>query len=516
MAFVSHNVIQKGTEPSPYCLNKWLTNLFNIKIQTDPTEMDKTITHFTDDTKQWAYHVESEPDSTFSVNDNTADDLKMFFSRPIKIREYQWPVNSVFFEKFNPWSDFFRNKRVANRLTNFMNLRCKLCVRVLINGTIFHYGRAMLSYNPLHIDDNVTVDRAFFVQDLIAASQRPKIFIDPTLSQGGDICLPFFWYNNALNIPVGEFDKMGEMILQQINILKHANGSSDTVDISIYAWAEDVHLSIPTSADMDALVPQSGDEYGQGIVSKPMGVLAKTAGALRSIPMISAYARAVEMAAGSMSSIATMFGYSRPNVVADIEQYKPMFLGNMANTRGADTAIKLALDPKQELTIDPRTMGLGSSDEMSIASIAKRESYLTQFPWTVSSQPETILWTSKVSPVLWDTLTIGSDTEYHFPATCFATMPFLKWRGSMKFRFQVVCSNFHKGRLKIVYDPYAFESNEYNTNFTHVVDISKDKDFTVEIGWGHPLAYCQRENPTSSPLPFKTTGTYPPSTVTNQ
>jgi hypothetical protein len=336
--------------------------------------------------------------------------------------------------------------------------------------------------------------------------------LDPTLSQAGDICLPFFWYKNALSIPDGEFDKMGEMVIQQINFLKHANGALDTVDVSVFAWAEDVHLSIPTSTDMDGLVPQSGDEYGSGIVSKPMAVLAKTAGMLKNFPPISAYAKAVEMAAGSMGHIATLFGYSRPNVVSDIQLFKPLFLGNMANTRGADTAIKLTLDPKQELTVDPRTMGLGSHDEMTILSIAQRESYLTQFPWTIGDQPEFPLWTSKVSPVLWDVNNLGPTTEYHFPACCFATLPFLKWRGSLKFRFQVVCSNFHKGRLKVVYDPYAFSSNEYNTNFTHIVDISKDKDFTVEVGWGHNTAYCQHENPITADVPFKKDGAFQPST----
>lgn len=62
----------------------------------------------------------------------------------------------------------------------------------------------------------------------------------------------------------------------------------------------------------------------------------------------------------------------------------------------------------------------------------------------------------------------------------------------MKYRFQIVSSAYHKGRLKIVYEPYFFQTNEYNTNYTYVVDIAEDKDFTIDIGWGStfPWARC--------------------------
>ena len=184
------------------------------------------------------------------------------------------------------------------------------------------------------------------------------------------------------------------------------------------------------------------------------------------------YARATELAASAVSSIATMFGYSRPVQLADITPYKPMYLGNMANTNVPDTSSKLTLDCKQELTIDPRTMGLGMTDEMTIKSIAQRESFLTQFGWQVADSTETLLWNTEVCPVLWNTIS-GTPDELHFPACCFATLPFQRWRGTMKFRFQIVASAFHKGRLKITYDPSYPLTNEYNTNYTHIIDLTK-------------------------------------------
>lgn len=54
----------------------------------------------------------------------------------------------------------------------------------------------------------------------------------------------------------------------------------------------------------------------------------------------------------------------------------------------------------------------------------------------------------------------------------------------MRFRFQIVCSAFHKGRIKVVYDPNYFATNEYNTNYLTIVDIADKTDFTVEVANG--------------------------------
>eukprot|EP01084_Bolivina_argentea_P235709 396542_1 len=130
------------------------------------------------------------------------------------------------------------------------------------------------------------------------------------------------------------------------------------------------------------------------------------------MPGIGVYARATQMAASAVSGVASMFGYSRPVELAEIQPYKPVLIGNMANTNVPDTSNKLTLDVKQELTVDPRVMGLGSADEMTIKSIAQRESYLTTFAWNVADSSESLLWNTEVSPVWWRGL---GNAEIHMP-----------------------------------------------------------------------------------------------------
>lgn len=487
----------------------------NFSVNTPSKESKAQIVSFSDQNPSYEYNVWSEPDETYKVADMDDVLLANFFERPIKIASFGWGTGSVLFQKFNPWTLFWENPRVINRIANFSLLRAKLHLKIIINGNGFHYGRAICSYNPLPNEDEFTVDRAFFTQDLIGASQRPHFYLDPTTSQGGEMVLPFFWRHNALSIPDEDWREMGQCILQSMQPLKHANGATDQVTVSVFAWAEDVTLSAPTSTEPGALVPQCGiepqagkedgagaDEYGTGIVSRPASMLAKVAGMLEKAPLIGPYCRATSLAAGTTAEIARNFGYSRPAVLDDVVPYKPTYVGNMANTNAPDSVCRLSLDVKQEVTIDPRTTGLSGTDEMAIVPLASRESYLTQFPWAIADEPEKLLWNCYVTPALWDQNIITFPSELHMTPACWVSAPFKYWRGSMKFRFQVVSSNYHKGRLKIVYDPYYGTTNEYNVAYTFIVDIAENKDFTVNVGWANSRPYLTMEPPGAFAVPF--------------
>jgi hypothetical protein len=59
-----------------------------------------------------------------------------------------------------------------------------------------------------------------------------------------------------------------------------------------------------------------------------------------------------------------------------------------------------------------------------------------------------------------------------------------------------VCSGFHKGRLKVVYDPYGvpqtgggYDPAEYNTAYTEIVDIAECNDFCIDVGWGQSTPF---------------------------
>jgi len=469
------------------------------------------ITAFVDQDAGWTTERVGYYEPTMDLANNNDSQLGNFLERPIRQSAQSWTVGQPLFYKFNPWKAFCENAFVRDKIKNYELLRMKLHVKMVISGTKFHYGRALASYNPYTSNDEVTVSRNFIPQDLIQASQKPHFFLNPTKNLGGELCLPFFWPKNYFSIPDADWDDMGDIVISSFGNLLHANGGDDSVTITIYIWAEDVVLTIPTTSD-PPLVPQSGrrgkrvnntdqgnaingsDEYGQGIISKPAAAIAKAAGALSNLPIIGPYMTATQIGADATSRIAQMFGYSRPNIVTDIQQFKPLPAGNLANTDAADAAMKLTLDSKAELSVDSRTTGLDGTDEMGILDYVKRESYLTQFIWSPDAGPDTLLWNTRVLPMQLDNV----QGEIHMTPLAHMATVFEQWQGSIKFRFQIVKSDFHKGRILVRWDPNRFTSSvDYNTNYSRIIDIAETDDFEIVVGWGQSVPWLNCGKPYS-------------------
>lgn len=463
---------------------------------------------FSDQHDPYEYDVESALDPTRKLQDTSDTSLADFFSRPIKIAEEEWITGASLDFDFNPWALYFNNPRVTNRITNYNLLRANLRVKVLINGNGFQYGRMMMSYLPLAFYDSLSTMSSLVREDLVQGSQMPHIFIDPTTSTGGEMKLPFFWHKNYLDIPNADWDFMGRLFFRTLNPLAHANGATDKATVTVFVWAEDVETSVLTSVDTTTLTPQSGEieeANKTGMVSGPATTVAKYAAYMSGVPYIGPFATATEIGAGAVASMAKIFGYCRPTITKTQDEIRPNFVSSLALTNVPDHSQKLTIDDKQELTIDPRIAGIGPADPLNVREIAKRESYLTTFAWNIGTAPDTLLWNSRIDPVTWAENTTGT-TSYHFPACAFAAMPFDYWKGSMKFRFQIVCSAFHKGRLKIVYDPNWIDSStyltfsEYNTNYLKVVDISEEQDFTIEVGMGQEYSFLPHARPGVDPV----------------
>lgn len=454
---------------------------------TPASSLNAQNVHFTDshpgfvDERGW---INSDPlrDSTL-MSDAT---LENFFSRPIKVLEVEWPVGtgSPLSTVFDPWTLFFENKRVINRITNYKLMKANLRVKFMLNGNAFYYGRLLVSYKPLPNLDSTTLLRPGIAADLVEATQRPHVFLNPTESQGGELFLPFFTPLNMIDVAGQGWEDLGQLTISTLQPLLHANGATTPVTVSVFVWAENVDLSVLTQTDPGTIVPQAKEEW-RGIVSKPASAIAKVAGALKNVPYINNFAIATEIGANSIAKMAALFGYSKPTA-PEICPLQPMTRQSLADTDGKENIVRLVVDTKNELTIDPRVAGIDAPDELVIHQIAARESYLTTFDWAVGTNVETLLFNLVVDPCIFHQHGT-TNPEIHMPACCFATMPFEYWKGSMRYRFQIVCSGYHKGRLKFVYDPVGTPPSglaEYNTAYTLIVDIAENNDFCIEVGWG--------------------------------
>jgi len=471
------------------------------------------------------------------LDDN--QDLASFFARPIYGVLCTWTPGTSLYGTFNPWNVFFNNKRVANRITNFKLASAKLHIKFMINGSPFHYGRFLVAYIPLHSYDTCTQYPPTIDQQTlwpIVASQRLKVFLDPSEGQGGELVLPFVWPYDNLDLANGDFNNVGQLFYSDLNTLKHANAATTGIQITYAIWAEDVNMGIPTTVGISGLVSQSNEvfpasparptidipsiaspkagrdvsitctccslhrkkkpeplpfsnqakeEYADQPVSKLASSVARAAGSLSNVPTIGAFARATEIGATIVGAVAKSFGFSKPaDLSRPIARMTPRYIGELALTDGTDPVAKLSVDSKQEVTVDPRICGIDLGDELNLAYIAARESFITQFSWATTKVSGDLLFNCRVNPFLGTTSTLR-----YSPACEFASIPFNHWRGHMAFRIQVVASRQHRGRLAIVWDPNYVKTFETNMAHTMFVDLDETRDVVIKIPWGQRMSY---------------------------
>jgi hypothetical protein len=369
-------------------------------------------------------------------------------------------------------------------------------VRIQINGNPFLYGLAIAAYSPMdwYGDYFESSD-----PDMVKArlSMLPKVFIDPTTSTGGDMVLPFFNPDNWIDLVGATAQRMGTLRLLTMNDLQHANAAVGKAEIGIYCWMTDVRLAAPTAELYDEYDLQAGDEYGTGIVSKTASAIARVAGFLTRVPAIEPYARATEIAANTVGRVAHMFGYSRPAIVTNISRCKVVNTGSLAHIDEHEAVSKLTLDSKQELSVDPRTVGLGATDEMTIAGVAQREMYVCSFIWNESQTEGTPLRSINIDPVMHVQDTSASPYGFRLSPMTTVALPFAFWRGTIKVRVQVVASQMHRGRLKLAYDPYAHAAvgnPGFNQTYAQIVDLSGNRDFCFDVGWNAHRNWLRVDN----------------------
>lgn len=429
--------------------------------------------------------------------------LGEFLARPKLIYRSVWAPESNLGFSINPWGIFMSSPEIVRKLENFAYFRGDLRIKVTVAGTPFHYGRAIVAYKPLHTNDEVDKELSA-TQHLILMSQRQHFYINPTESAGGEMLLPFVFPKNYVDLTTNDITLLGELMVKSLCPLHHGNeddaGAITPVDISIYGWMENVQLTMPTSALINSVesnevidvVREGGkDEYQDpGPVAKAADKVAKASGILgMAHPEIAPFALATSAFAGTVSAVADIFGFSRPPILEKKRLYTPQLAGNLAQTDQPETCNRLTLDSKQELTIDPRTVGLGGTDELAMAHLLTKESYFGAFPWVPTDVAGSPIATITVNPNIVD-VTVDSNGEALYTATTmsYISSMFRYWRGSIKYRFMIVASKFHRGRLRVVWDPKGIPG-ETTVGMSKIIDISQETDFEFEVGYGQEVAY---------------------------
>lgn len=440
-------------------------------------------------------------DDEIALVDGTEDlQLGSFLSRPTRIASDTWTAAEFIGVKaaYDPWSLFLGNTVIQRKLQNFAFLRGTMHTKVIINGTPFQYGALRVVYSPLEGFTHNKVRGTVGVPqgELISYSQQPGFFVFPQANAGGELELPFVLHKNWLDITsAAEVAKMGTLrTIIYAPLASAVAGGSTAVTIHIYAWMTNVLLMGSTMK----LNLQAKDEYQEGLISSPATAVANIASTLTRVPILGRFARATEIGANSLAAIARLFGYTNAPVIENVSGFMPLNGPMLASAHIGTAAQKLTLDPKQELSIDPRPHGAGSEDELSLAYLKKKESFFYVTSWQTSDLAGAQIFNMRVNPALMQTAAITNvggmtvaNRVYHTPLSYIGEM-FKQWRGGLVLRIKVVATKFHKGRLKISYDPrgdIAATNPDENMVYTQILDIGEQDDLEIEMPFHQDVSW---------------------------
>jgi hypothetical protein len=298
--------------------------------------------------------------------------------------------------------------------------------------------------------------------------------------------------------------ELGSLYIYSINNIGCVQiGTASAISAYVYAWMENVELGTTTATQV--AITTEGDEQDEretGPIEHVSMALANFSKALTKVPIISPYALASEMIFGKLSQVAAIFGWSRPNVIADPQYVKNNPFQNGALTITHDTSHRIVLDPKQELTVDPSYAGV-QDDDMAIAHLCAVQSYLLSFSWAPTDAPMTPIYNIAVTPCA-NTYYQGTNYLCMQPtALSYAVTPFNYWRGVIKYKFEVVCSSYHRGKLGIFYEPNIYGYSLINANlklnrqYFVIIDLQKITSIEICVDWAAPRAW-QLTGPTGS------------------
>lgn len=465
---------------------------FQLQARDEPADQDvgteeDVNVEFVDVVENQSVALEGDSTQLYKGIYSADYDLKTFLSRPTRIytttlaQGAAWSVTRI-----DPWSLFLGDTAIAKKLENYRYMRATMKINVLVNSTPFIYGLYGMSYCPLptnSVYDIPTTDPRVTSESVTSYTQRPTIYIKPHTNEGGMLTLPFWFPENFITIQGNDRSSLGRLDLYPIVALQSASTSAAGCSVSVYAWLEDVTLAAPT------LALQGKDEYATGPVSYPASVIAGMGKRLRDVPVLGKFARATEIAAGAVSQVAALFGFTKVPVIENSSANRIMYSRGMASGTVSDVHEKLSLDPKNELTVSTDAFGFPGGDELNVAQMCERQCVLTTVPWLQADLQDANLFTANVTPT-WAKGAVVSGTVAGKPASILYDTPmgnvsrmFRCWRGDVVVTMRLIASQYHQGRLIVAFDPagsFAGAGTE-NQVVTKVWDIQETDAFSFKI-----------------------------------
>jgi hypothetical protein len=439
------------------------------------------ITTFKDDSSLVSYSkpdIEEPSSWTSMAHEDASHSVISILQRPVRIYNVAMDATTVFPSWKFPDILLQSNTNIVDKLNYFTYFRANVKVRIVFNSTPFISGRYWAYFSPYPTESN----RNF--SSIQNATGYPGVEIDLASNSPVEIKIPYCAPLSHYNL-ITTFSTMGTLNLRALNTIAAGTTPPPSIFLSIFAWFEDVELSLPTSLPVrvPVLLAQVGNEMPGtlgGNISNTLSNLSVASSMLSKDANLGAVAKQVSWATRLAAGVASSFGFSKPTNLESNRAVMSLPAKGFTNSNNIDYSQKLSMLPDNEIRETPGIFS-SSVDEMSIPYVCSKSCVLlTNEAWTAAAAADTVLFEFPVTPGA----SVGVGTIVRPSTLGFVASMFQYWRGGIVYRMTAAKTAFHSGRLRVTFHPGVYSSTDplvYENAYNWIFDLSTSSEITFTI-----------------------------------
>lgn len=344
------------------------------------------------------------------------------------------------------------------KLKGYFGIRMTMNFRLVVNANRFQQGRYILSFthfggSSANGTKTPLINSHLRLPTLVQRTTVKHVELDLNCDTAAELSIPyvsvrtFYPIHELINVPAGNTTILGYVNIYPYSPLVAVSGST-VAPYKLYCWFTDVEL-IGAASPQSGLSDQEVSNRTNGILSGPLSAVSRGFREFEDIPLLSSYARSISWVSDRLARSAAIFGLSKPLQGDSLMKINPISAPSHTTVDGDSDARSLGMMSKPGvLAID----GLSGNqyDEMDFSFIAQKFAWFGTVNWSTADLVDVILSSITVTP---NKNLVTAGPCYNMTPVCYIANNFRKWRGSLKFRFKIVKTEFHSGRLSFNFYP---------------------------------------------------------------
>lgn len=400
--------------------------------------------------------------------------------------------------------DYYRSK-----LKGYAGLRATLVFTIQVNANRMQQGRYIFAHVPSCGAESspnwATTTLVAHRFSKVQVTQLPHVEIDVNCDTKVQLKVPYvsdtlyFPLDSLVTSTLPAYGDIGAVFMYPYSPLVAPTGPT-TAGYTIFTHFEDIELigAATYQGDVTEVEKKQAAKPG-GIISGPLMKVSRASSILGEIPYMSSLAKTASWAANIASRSAAAFGFAAPTMSEVTTKMTPFPMSDMNSIDVPRQAIFMGHSANNSIAVVPG-LSYTDLDEMSFAYIKKKFAYIDHFTWSVApgSVHGTVLANYQVGPSYWSKTYVDDGTTIvcRTPAAYLANIMAV-WRGQVHYRFKFVKTEFHSGRLEIVFNPLvstnSLDPGVSDTNesymYRQIVDLRNCNEFTFTVPYVSPYPW---------------------------